>query len=213
MDFRQTYHDLVRRDVFPLLPPGSIGDLLDFGGGVGATSADLRASGRATRAVLFDQVAENALPQVDAVEALNLDDGDAVSAALNRTGPFDTILALDILEHLVDPWQTVRLLDGALRPGGSLVISVPNVNNLAVVGPLILKGRFEYADAGVLDRTHLRWFTRRSAIGLATCSGLTLQAIAPNLAGRRHRYANAASLGLLERFFAVQYKLRVRKAG
>lgn len=211
MDVRETYHDLVRRDVFPLLPE-HVGAVLDFGGGVGATSAELRASGRAERAVLFDQVAGNALPAVDTVEALDLNDGAAVEAALARTGPFDTILALDILEHLVDPWATVALLDKALRPGGSLIVSVPNINNLIVVVPLVFRGRFEYQDAGVLDRTHLRWFTRKSAIELATCSGMTLEATTANFSGRRNRYANNATLGLFERFFASQFKMRVRKA-
>lgn len=211
MDVRETYHDLVRRDIFPLLPE-RVGAVLDFGGGVGATSGELRASGQATRAVLFDQVADNAVPAIDTVEALNLDDENAVAAALARTGPFDTILALDILEHLVDPWATVRLLDKALRPGGSLIVSIPNVNNLTVVVPLILRGRFEYEDAGVLDRTHLRWFTRQSAIELATCSGMKLEATSANFSGRRNRYANLASLKLFERFFAVQFKLRVRKS-
>ena len=212
MDVRETYHDLVRRDVFPLLPE-RVGAVLDFGGGVGATSGELRATGRAERAVLFDQVADNALPAVDTVEALDLNDGAAVAAALARTGPFDTILALDILEHLVDPWATVALLDKALRPGGSLIVSVPNVNNLVVVVPLVFRGRFEYQDAGVLDRTHLRWFTRKSAIELATCSGMKLEATSANFSGRRNRYANNATLRLFERFFASQFKMRVRKAG
>jgi 2-polyprenyl-3-methyl-5-hydroxy-6-metoxy-1,4-benzoquinol methylase len=212
MDIRETYHDLVRRDVFPLLPE-RVGAVLDFGGGVGATSSELRASNRAERAVLFDQVADNALPAIDTVEALDLNDTDAVAAALARTGPFDTILALDILEHLVDPWATVALLDKALRPGGSLIVSVPNINNLIVVVPLVFRGRFEYQDAGVLDRTHLRWFTRTSAIELATCSGMKLEATSANFSGRRNRYANNATFRLFERFFASQFKMRVRKAG
>jgi 2-polyprenyl-3-methyl-5-hydroxy-6-metoxy-1,4-benzoquinol methylase len=211
MDVRETYHDLVRRDVFPLLPE-NVGEVLDFGGGVGATSGALRKSGQASRATLFDQVADNALAYIDTVEALDLDDSEAVASALARTGPFDTILALDILEHLVDPWATVRLLDQALRPGGALIFSVPNVNNLSVVVPLVLRGRFEYENAGVLDRTHLRWFTRQSAIELATCLGMKLEATSANFSGRRNRYANLAILRLFERFFAVQFKMRVRKA-
>lgn len=209
-DYRETYHDLVRRDVFGVLPE-ELGTLLDFGGGVGATAAHLRAGGRATRAVLFDQVADGALPEIDAVEALDLDDPGAVAAALARTGPFDTILALDVLEHLKDPWAVVRQLDRALRPGGALIVSVPNLGTFKVIGGL-LRGRFEYEDAGPLDRSHLRWFTRTSAIGLATSSGLALEAVEPFFGRRRTSYVNAATLGLFERFLAIQYMLRVRKA-
>ena len=104
------------------------------------------------------------------------------------------------------------MLDKALRPGGSLIVSVPNINNLIVVVPLVFRGRFEYQDAGVLDRTHLRWFTRKSAIELATCSGMKLEATSANFSGRRNRYANNVTLGLFERFFASQFKMRVRKA-
>ena len=209
-DYRQTYHDLVRRDVFGLLPD-RLGALLDFGGGIGATAAWLRAEGKAERAVLFDQVADGALPEIDAVEALDLDDASAVSAALARTGPFDTILALDVLEHLKDPWAVVRQLDQALRPGGALIVSLPNVGVLSVLVPLA-RGRFEYQDAGVLDRTHLRWFTRSSAIELVTGAGLTLEAIEGYIPRRRARYLNTATLGLFERYLATQYKLRARKA-
>jgi 2-polyprenyl-3-methyl-5-hydroxy-6-metoxy-1,4-benzoquinol methylase len=210
MDVRASYHDLVRRDVFSLLPD-RIGAVLDFGGGIGATSAELRTAGRATHAVLFDQVGDQALPVVDTVEALDLDNQDAVRGALERTGPFDTILALDILEHLKDPWETVRLLDGALNPGGSLIVSVPNVSTSSVVFPLLFRGRFEYQDAGVLDRTHLRWFTRESAIALATSSGLRCEMVEPNISRRRAKWFNKLTFRAFERFAAVQYKIRARK--
>lgn len=205
-----SYHDLVRRDIFPLLPD-RVGRVLDFGGGVGATSASLRQSGRAEHAVLFDQVAENALTQIDAAVALDLNDIGQMRAALDRHGPFDTVLCLDILEHLTDPWAVVRCLHEAIKPGGVMIVSLPNVNHLSVVGPLVLQGQFKYAEAGILDRTHLRWFTEASAVELATCSGLKLEAKSANLPARRFIWGNRATLGLFERFLAQQYRIRVRK--
>ncbi|MXO74637.1 methyltransferase domain-containing protein [Altererythrobacter aerius] len=209
MAFRSDYHDLVRRDVLPLVPANA-GAVLDFGGGRGATSAALCAQGRATRAVLLDQVAEHRLPGVDG-EAVDFDDHAALEDALVRNGPFDTILALDVLEHLKDPWRTVHALDRAMTDQGTMIISVPNMSAWEVVAPLLLRGRFDYEDAGIRDRTHLRWFTRHSAIALATCSGLKLQAVQANIGRRKGRYFNAATFGLLERFTAMQYVIAVKK--
>ena len=210
MDVQQTYHDLVRRDVFDMLP-ARLGTVLDFGGGIGATSACLKRERGAERVVLLDQVASGALPEIDQAEALDFDDHAGIAAALDRTGPFDTILALDVLEHLKDPWGTVALLDRALKPGGSLVVSVPNLSHYTVLGPLLFRNRFDYRDAGPLDRTHLRWFTKRSAIALATCSGLKLHSVGTDLGNLRNRLLNAATLGLANRFLTIQYKVRALK--
>jgi 2-polyprenyl-3-methyl-5-hydroxy-6-metoxy-1,4-benzoquinol methylase len=203
------YHDLVRRDVFPQIP-GQAGRVLDFGGGVGATSAALRAEGRASRAVLFDRVAGSAAPGVDRAEALDLEDTTALAAALGRHGAFDTILCLDVLEHLRDPWGTVSLLADALAPGGCMVVSIPNAANYRIVLPL-LKGRFRYADKGLMDRTHLRWFTRESAIELVKGAGLRVEEVAANLHGRKERVIDRISLHIFEHLAAAQYTIRAGK--
>jgi 2-polyprenyl-3-methyl-5-hydroxy-6-metoxy-1,4-benzoquinol methylase len=88
-------------------------------------------------------------------------------------GPFDAIVYGDVLEHLVDPGRALGELNGALAPGGVAVVSVPNVAHLWVRLSL-LAGRFHYADRGILDRTHLRFFTRRSLRALLDEAGLTV---------------------------------------
>lgn len=86
----------------------------------------------------------------------------------------DVILCLDVLEHLVDPWATVKRITPLLAPGGKLVISIPNIRNLKFIRKLLFQGDFRYRDAGLLDRTHLRFFTRETGIELACCGGLKL---------------------------------------
>jgi SAM-dependent methyltransferase len=93
------------------------------------------------------------------------------------TGNFDLIIALDVLEHLIDPWSIVRRLHGILNPGGVIIASIPNVGHYSVAVPLVLRGQWNYADEGLLDRTHLRFFTRRTAVDLLTCSGLVIDKI------------------------------------
>ena len=78
------------------------------------------------------------------------------------TEPFDLVIMNDVLEHMVDPWSALTTAYAALRPGGSVLISVPTVRSLSVLRPLIVSGSFSYQDQGMLDRTHLRWFTSRS---------------------------------------------------
>lgn len=74
---------------------------------------------------------------------------------------FDVILAADVLEHLKDPLKTLRDLRAFLRPEGYFVVSLPNVAH-ASVRLALLEGRFDYRDLGLLDRTHLRFFTHES---------------------------------------------------
>ncbi len=206
-----TYHDRVRTDALAMLE-GNAGAVLDFGGGVGATSAALKQAGRVSHVALLDQVADNALGDMDQAVALDLNDSDRVKGALDDAGPFDTILCLDVLEHLIDPWAIFPLLESALKPGGTMILSLPNISYRGVVMPLLLRGRFDYVDAGVMDRTHLRWFTKSSMVELATRGGLKLDQIAPNISGRRDNMLNALTLGLFERFFARQYRLKLRKS-
>jgi 2-polyprenyl-3-methyl-5-hydroxy-6-metoxy-1,4-benzoquinol methylase len=207
-----TYHDLVRADALAMLT-GDAGTVLDFGGGVGATAAAMREAGRADKVVLLDQVADKALSGIDHAIALDLNDGEQVRAALDNAGPFDTILCLDVLEHLIDPWAVIALLETALKPGGTMLLSLPNASYHGVVMPLILRGRFDYSDAGVMDRTHLRWFTKATMVELGTRGELALDRIEANITGRRDNLLNTVTLGLFERFFARQYRVKLSKSG
>jgi len=74
---------------------------------------------------------------------------------------FDVLLAMDVLEHLRDPAVCLRRAKRHLKPGGRAIVSVPNVAHGSVRLSL-LEGRFDYQDLGLLDRTHLRFFTRSS---------------------------------------------------
>jgi SAM-dependent methyltransferase len=88
-------------------------------------------------------------------------------------GPFDAIVYGDVLEHLSDPRAALVALDRTLAPGGIVIVSVPNVAHLWVRLSL-LAGRFDYADRGILDRTHLRFFTRRTLVAFLHSAGLTV---------------------------------------
>lgn len=86
---------------------------------------------------------------------------------------FDVILLLDVLEHLVDPGAAARRLLPLLRSDGRVLVALPNVAHWSVRFRL-LRGRFDYEDSGILDRTHLHLFTIRSARALIAASGLVV---------------------------------------
>ncbi len=99
-------------------------------------------------------------------------------ADLNREipevdGPFDALVYGDVLEHLVDPLQVFRTLNRGLAPGGDIIVSIPNIAHLWMRLSL-LAGRFDYADRGLLDRGHLRFFTRRSLKSFLADAGLRI---------------------------------------
>jgi SAM-dependent methyltransferase len=92
-------------------------------------------------------------------------------------GSVDCILFGDVLEHLVDPLGALRRLAPLLSPGGRVLCSVPNVQHHSVITAL-LRGEFQYQESGLLDSTHLRFFTWSSFMKLLLDAGL-----APRLLG------------------------------
>ena len=164
------YYTFVRREIQPLLPKRAR-HVLEVGCGQGSTLAWLKSAGIAARTtgIELDPVAAAAAR----THADRLIEGDAESAidAL-PVGGFDLVLCLDVLEHLVDPWRAMQRLARVLEPGGRAIVSVPNVRHYSVSLPLVWSGRWQYEEAGILDRTHLRFFSRAGATALLTGAGL-----------------------------------------
>jgi methionine biosynthesis protein MetW len=89
---------------------------------------------------------------------------------IGRLGRFDFVVFADVLEHLADPLQMLELAKAALGKDGHVVASVPNIAHWSVRLDL-LRGKFDYRSCGIMDATHLRWFTQKTARGLFTAAG------------------------------------------
>lgn len=153
----QGYYEFDRPEVRAMIP-GDARRVLDVGCGAGALGAALRRD-RGIEVVgieLEPAAAERAAERLDRVIAADL---DALDALPTDAGRFDAIVLADVLEHLRDPARLLGALRSALAPGASLVMSVPNVKHWSVLEPLLVHDRFPYADAGLLDRTHVHLFT------------------------------------------------------
>jgi 2-polyprenyl-3-methyl-5-hydroxy-6-metoxy-1,4-benzoquinol methylase len=148
--------------------------ILDVGCGFATTSERLRKIGnRVTGIESSPEAVTVARGRLDEVIACDLQRLDEVSAQLgSRT--FDAIVFADVLEHLPWPAGVLKSYLRFLVPQGSVIVSLPNVG-LWSMRLSLLAGRFEYADTGVTDRTHLRFFTRRSARELIESAGLTIE--------------------------------------
>lgn len=178
VDGAERYYRNTRPEVAALVPPGS-GRVLDLGCGEGRLGERLITEGRAdvVDGVEIDPAAAAiAAAALGDVVALDLET-PAFGEWLARREPYDLIVVADVLEHVRDPWTLLPGILDALRPGGLVVASIPNIRDTSVLVPLLLRGRFDYQDYGVLDRTHLRFFTRASAVGLLSGAGLVVESV------------------------------------
>jgi 2-polyprenyl-3-methyl-5-hydroxy-6-metoxy-1,4-benzoquinol methylase len=91
---------------------------------------------------------------------------------------FDAIVFNDVLEHLVDPWGSLSKASSKLNANSGVVIaSIPNIRHWSVVKALWLSGDWTYTDAGIMDRTHLRFFTRSTVCEMVESTGYRLLAL------------------------------------
>ena len=166
---KRSYFQHARRDLVPFLPD-YLGRILEVGCGEASTLGLLKKDNRyewACGVELDPDAARNASNQIDKVWC-----GDAeILVDEIQIDPVDTLFCFDILEHLKDPWTALEKYANFLKPSGTVVISLPNIQYYKVALPLLISGRFEYEDAGVMDRTHLRWFVHKTALELAEGAG------------------------------------------
>lgn len=147
--------------------------VLDVGCGTGALTV-LANRGRGNTVVCIEPDAERAA--VARGRGLNVHTGELTEALLPYLGSFDVVMASDVLEHVADPAALLNLMRRAVRPGGYVLLSVPNVAHWSVRLALLF-GRFDYEPVGIMDATHLRWFTEHTLFELVERCGLKLAAL------------------------------------
>ena len=177
-------HHLLAKAVLDVTGPGD----RVFEGGVSSgyfASVLVRAGLRVDGHELDPEVADRARQVCETVYVGDLSTFDVEELE----GPYDVLLFGDTLEHLPDPAAVLRRLRTKLRPGGALIISVPNIANWFVRISL-LAGRFNYADRGIMDRTHLRFFTVRTVAEMLADAGFEVESLVgsipvPGVTGER----------------------------
>jgi SAM-dependent methyltransferase len=176
--FDPAYHQNPRTEIASFLtePPGTV---LDIGCGGGATGRLVKEKFPGTRVIGIEinpRAAEHARQYLDHVICGAIDDIDLAAAAPDES--ISTVLLLDVLEHLYDPWRALTRIRRWLAPGTRVLASVPNIRNLAVLDELAA-GRFQYAENGVLDVTHVRFFTKGELKRMFEETGYRVTAMEP----------------------------------
>ena len=166
--------------------------LLDLGSGGGHNGALLkRAGAREVVGVERDPgAAAEARKRLDRVVECDL---GALDPSVLGDGRFDAILASDVLEHLPDAEDVLARAVTRLRPGGAVVLSLPNVSNVYVFAQLLRK-TWPRRASGIFDRTHVRWFAKRDMVRLLEGAGLTVLRVEPYFT--RYRAIRCAALVL-----------------
>lgn len=218
------YFQYVRQEIERLVPP-DVTTVLELGCGAGSTVAWLRTIRPirfAAGVEVMPTVARRARAIFDEVEVC---DAEQAQFAFS-VSQFDLVLALDVLEHLTDPQRAVRRLRDMVAPNGLLIVSIPNIAHFEVSLPLFLFGRWDYQDDGLLDKTHLRFFTRKTACRLLEDSGFCVTTLLCNkkfpnlfglfgLSGQRWRWYNRKILGGIpwrpSHLFDFQFLIAARK--
>ena len=200
-----------RGDDLLKLVPSNVKSVLDIGCGFGFIGKRLKDAG-AEKVIGIEaspEAAEKAREHLDKVYIGNI---ETMELEFNREA-FDCIVLGDVIEHLVNPWNVIKDLIEFLDPDGSIVISLPNIGHWSVIKEL-LRGNWTYVDKGILDITHLRFFTLKSARKMFEDNGFAIDKITYRLdCAKFFKKVNKLMGGKLTHFLAWQYLIRVRKKG
>ncbi len=212
------YHRHDRAELHHLIPSGAR-MILDVGCGAGALGAALKRRGDVV--VVGVELEADAAERARAVlDRVHVGDVEAIDLPYDP-GTFDCIVAADILEHLRDPWGALRRLAPLLVARGRLIASLPNVRHWSVVRGL-LEGEWTYLPAGILDRSHLRFFTRTSGLALLEAAGLEVVEVQPIRSGsipdltvllEAGRFLSLDVSTLAEEVWATQYVYLAERRG
>lgn len=181
-----SYYDNANTTLLHLVEPGAR-RILEFGCGAGGLARAVRHKlGPDVYYVGVELMAEQlhkAAEVLDRGFARNLDhleqwsqDDDILSAM--PQGSFDHVIFGDVLEHLYAPDKVLRHAVTYLKPGGSVLACIPNVQHWGVMAQ-ILRGHWPQQDAGIFDRTHIRWFAVADMVRLLQGAGLSVEKIIP----------------------------------
>jgi len=186
----EAYYRFPRAEVAALVPGGAQ-RVLSVGCGAGAMERTLKE--RIPEVVGVEVHGPSAEEAARHLDRVIVGDVEALDLPFDE-GYFDCIIYADVLEHLRDPGRALEAHRRLLRDGGKIVVSLPNVRFWSVLRMLVLRGDWAYQPIGLMDETHLRMFTARSARRLLLAAGYRVVAFRRKLRlfEQTSRYTRAA---------------------
>jgi len=199
-----------RHDYVDCLPENPNASILEIGcahGNTGALALTLGKCGQYVGVEISPTVAEIAREKLTDVLVGNIEEIELPFAPAS----FDALIISEVLEHLIDPWKVVQKLSPFIKPGGAVFASSPNISHYSVIKELI-HGRWELAEDGAMDRTHLRWFTPSLYADLFEQAGFSVEEVRPVTPfGSRTRFINQMTGNRFRHLFMRQISIRGRK--
>ena len=172
-EFGLAYYASLRPEMAALLPEPA-GAVLDVGCGTGVFARSLRDRGLAKEVWGVEINTEAAEAASKVLDKVLVGDVSRLMTELPRRF-FDAVYFNDSLEHMEDPFSVLKEIKKHLKPGGYVMASLPNVRYIRNLFELLFKKDWKYQDHGVLDRTHLRFFTQKSARRMFEEAGLVVE--------------------------------------
>lgn len=177
-DKTASYFSGARDDIVARMETGPKSTVLELGCGNGATGLATITAGKAGHYIGIELDAKAARMARSVLSRVHIGDVSALDlSALHAS--CDALIISEVMEHLVDPWAVLGKLVACLKPGGLVYASSPNAAHWRVILGL-LKGRFDYAPAGVMDRTHLRWYTPATFREMFESAGIAVTSVGPS---------------------------------
>jgi len=170
-----SYYSQKREEIISLIPE-SAKKILDVGCGTGEMGAALQSMGKFVTGI----EREGDIASIASGRLSNVIKGDIEQIDLNSIDEqYDCIVFGDVIEHLINPEETFNKVTKLLSNSGSVIVSVPNVRNISIISQLI-EGNWTYQKAGILDETHLRFFTFREIERMLSRNGFRIDSIKTN---------------------------------
>lgn len=204
------YFQGVRADYIAALPANPKAAVLEIGCSQGSTGVMALEQGKCGRYVGIELHEPSALVARSRLSEVLVGDIEKMDLPFTPAS-FDALIISEVLEHLVDPWATLARLAPLVRAGGLVFASSPNVSHHTVIRAL-LAGRWDLADQGVMDRTHLRWFTPSSYAAMFEAAGFNVEEVGPvRPFGWKPRMINRLTGNRWQHLFVNQNSIRARK--
>lgn len=156
---------------------------------------------------LFEPAAREAMKYYKSVHV-----GDIEELSLDYNSYFDIVICGDVLEHLKEPYKIIGKIHCWLKKGGLIICSVPNVRYWRILRDLIFRGKWDYTSEGIMDQTHLRFFTARSFKKNLTEASFVIEREDMRIAvGPKQKAFNRLTCGVFKEFLGIQMLISARK--
>lgn len=211
----QKYFNNPRMDIIKLIPKRGNNKVLEIGAGGGDTLIEIKKQNIATEVVGVDLMhlknTNQDNPLIDKFIYGNIENID-LGLPLNY---FDIIICGDVLEHLIDPWKTLKNLYRYLKSDGIIITSIPNIREIQTLYKIVVKADFGYEEKGILDKTHLRFFCKKNILSLlkeASFESISVNSSFDTIGvSSIRKLSNQLTLGLFRDFLTIQYIIVAKK--